>query len=109
LQELYVYGNPQGIFSRHSVRDFLPEPVPEDIVIKIMEAATHSPSGGNSQPWEIFIASGTTIEKIRKAYQERAKVKDNSLSRQSTNHQLKIKPGSLRKRVFFFILSGLLR
>ena len=62
-----------AIQARHSVRAFLSKPVPRDIVMKIMAAATRSPSGGNGQPWEIFIASGATIETIRLAYQERAR------------------------------------
>jgi nitroreductase len=62
----------EAIEARHSVRDFLPKPVPKEVVMKIMEAATRSPSGGNGQPWEIFVASGATMERIRKAYQERA-------------------------------------
>jgi nitroreductase len=62
----------EAIQARHSVRDFASKPVPKDIIMKIMEAATRSPSGGNGQPWEIFIASGATIENIRTAYQERA-------------------------------------
>ena len=62
----------EAIQTRHSVRDFLPTPVPKDIVMKIMEAATRSPSGGNGQPWEIFIASGATLESIRQAVLERA-------------------------------------
>ena len=37
-----------------------------------MQAATLSPSSGNGQPWEIFIASGATLEKIRQAVLERA-------------------------------------
>jgi nitroreductase len=61
----------EAIQARHSVREFLSKPIPKDIVINIMEAATHSPSSGNSQPWEIFMASGVTLEKIRKAYQDR--------------------------------------
>jgi nitroreductase len=63
----------EAIQARHSVRDFDSRLVPKDIVMKIMEAATRSPSGGNGQPWEIFIASGATIEKIRQAYLERGR------------------------------------
>jgi nitroreductase len=62
----------EAIQSRHSVREFLPRAVPREIVMQIMQAAIRSPSGGNGQPWEIFIAGGTTMENIRKAYQERA-------------------------------------
>jgi nitroreductase len=62
----------EAIQARHSVRDFVSRPVPEDMLMKIMAAATRSPSGGNGQPWEIYIASGATMERIRRAYQERA-------------------------------------
>lgn len=62
----------EAIQARHSVRDFLPTPVPKDIVLKIIEHATRCPSGGNGQPWEIFVAGGATMERIRRVYQERA-------------------------------------
>jgi nitroreductase len=62
----------ETIVNRHSVRDFKSDPISKEIVIKIMEAATRAPSGGNGQPWEVFIAAGATIERIRKEYKERA-------------------------------------
>ena len=62
----------EAILARHSVRDFSPKPVAKETVVKILEVATRSPSGGNGQPWEVFVASGATIEKIRKMYQERS-------------------------------------
>lgn len=62
----------KAILARHSVRDFSAKPVSRDTVMKILEAATRSPSGGNGQPWEVFVASGAALEKIRKIYQERA-------------------------------------
>jgi nitroreductase len=61
----------EAIQKRHSVRAFLPRPVPKETVMQILAAATRSPSGSNSQPWEVFVAAGQTIEKIRAAYQER--------------------------------------
>lgn len=61
----------QAILSRHSVRDFDSKPIPKDILLKIFEAAIQSPSGGNSQPWEVFVASGDTVEKMRKIYGDR--------------------------------------
>ena len=47
------------------------KPVARETVMKILETATRSPSGGNGQPWEVFVASGAALEKIRKVYQER--------------------------------------
>jgi len=61
----------EAILARHSVRDFSSKPVPREITVKILEAAIYAPSGGNGQPWEVFVASGAVIEKIRKAYLER--------------------------------------
>ena len=63
----------EAILARHSVRDFSSKPVPKETVMKILEAALRSPSGGNGQPWEVFVASGATMERIRKAYQERSR------------------------------------
>jgi nitroreductase len=63
----------KAIIARHSVRDFSLKPVDKSTVMKIMEAAIYAPSGGNGQPWEVFIAAGKTLEKIRQVYQERAK------------------------------------
>jgi nitroreductase len=61
----------EAILIRHSVRDFSSQPVVKETIMKILEAATRSPSGGNGQPWEVFVATGATLEKIRKVYQER--------------------------------------
>ncbi len=60
----------EAILARYSVRDFSSRSVPKETVMKILEVATRSPSGANGQPWEVFVASGATIEKIRKIYQE---------------------------------------
>jgi nitroreductase len=62
----------EAILARHSVRDFSSKPVAKETLMKILEVATRSPSAGNGQPWEVFVASGATIEKIRKKYQERS-------------------------------------
>ena len=61
----------EAIGARTSVRDFTDRAVPKDTVMKIFEAAMRSPSGGNAQPWEVFIAAGASLERIRKIYQER--------------------------------------
>jgi len=40
---------------RRSVRSFRPDPVPDDYVERIIEAARFAPSGANSQPWEFVV------------------------------------------------------
>ena len=51
---------------RHSARYFLPKPIPKETLKQIMEISLLTPSWGNSQPWTLYIASGTTLENIRK-------------------------------------------
>jgi len=41
--------------NRRSIRRFKPEPVPKEIVEKILEVARYTPSAGNSQPWEFVV------------------------------------------------------
>ena len=61
----------QALISRRTVRTFLSEPVPRDTVKAILEAALRTPSWANTQPWEIYIAGGEALERIRKASVER--------------------------------------
>ena len=40
---------------RRSIRRFRPEPIPDEYVDRIIEAARWAPSGANSQPWEFIV------------------------------------------------------
>lgn len=59
--------------SRFTCRAFKPDAVERETVIKILETATHAPSWGNTQPWEIFVADGLVPDKIRQAYMDNFK------------------------------------
>lgn len=39
------------ILARRSIRRFLPEPVPRDVIRRLLEAAGRAPSAHNRQPW----------------------------------------------------------
>jgi len=41
--------------NRRSIHRFKPDPVPDDYILKIIEAARWAPSGMNSQPWEFVV------------------------------------------------------
>ena len=53
---------------RYCCRAFKPEQVSKEKVQKILEAAIRAPSWANTQPWEIYVASGELLERLRKAY-----------------------------------------
>ena len=41
--------------TRRTIRRFRPDPIPNDCIDKIIEAARWAPSGYNSQPWEFVV------------------------------------------------------
>lgn len=43
------------LHSRHSVRRFLPQPIPEDRLRQVLEAVTWAPSAHNRQPWRLSV------------------------------------------------------
>ena len=55
----------EAIRSRRSVRGFKKDPVPRDVIQKILNAAVRSPSGMNTQPWEFVVAGGDALDRIR--------------------------------------------
>jgi nitroreductase len=54
-----------AIESRRSIRAFKPKPVSKDVLLKILGAANWSPSWADTQPWEVFVASGEPLARIR--------------------------------------------
>lgn len=57
--------------SRSTIRVFNPDPVGRETILKILEAATRAPSWANTQPWELFVAGGEALERLREAYSVR--------------------------------------
>jgi nitroreductase len=48
---------------RRSFRRFKSDPVPKEILEKVLEAARHPPSAGNSQPWEFIVVQDVATKK----------------------------------------------
>ncbi len=46
----------KAIYSRRDVRnEFLPDPIPDDVLLKLLDAAHHAPSVGFMQPWNFVV------------------------------------------------------
>lgn len=50
--------------SRHSVRDFLPDPVPDALVEQIIQDGLAAPSWSNTRPYRVAVATGETRDVI---------------------------------------------
>jgi len=45
----------EAIYSARSLRRFKPDPVPDDVITKVLDAAIRAPSGSNQQSWEFIV------------------------------------------------------
>lgn len=54
----------QAIIERKSVRAYLPKEVSREKIRKVLDTARHSPSGANSQPWQVAVVTGEMKKKV---------------------------------------------
>ncbi|MEA2138549.1 MAG: nicotinate-nucleotide--dimethylbenzimidazole phosphoribosyltransferase [Solirubrobacteraceae bacterium] len=66
------------IADRRDIRRFRPDPVPADVLRRVLEAAHRAPSVGLMQPWRLIVVSelGTRVEIRRLAQRERLRQAD---------------------------------
>jgi 5,6-dimethylbenzimidazole synthase len=82
------------IFGRRDVRgQFLPDPIPDDVLARILRAAHHAPSVGFMQPWDFIVVRNAGIKRqLRDAFaaanEEAAAMFENE--RQRTYRTLKL-------------------
>ncbi|UCE08440.1 MAG: nitroreductase family protein, partial [bacterium] len=78
----------QIIKSRRSVRKFKSNPIPEEHITKILDAARSAPTSGNQQPWKfIIIQDADEIDELKQecisqnlsAFKKRKKPDDKQL------------------------------
>jgi nitroreductase len=53
-----------AITSRHSIRAFLPTPVPRETIEAILAVAARAPSGTNTQPWHVAVLTGSALKSL---------------------------------------------
>ena len=54
----------EAVLLRKSIRGFLNTPVPNSVLRQLLKKASRAPSGGNLQPWKIFVINGTSMDKF---------------------------------------------
>jgi nitroreductase len=60
----------EALQTRYTCREFKPDPLSRGKVQSILEAANRAPSTANTQPWEIFAATGEPLDRLREAFME---------------------------------------
>lgn len=69
----------QLLQQRYSCRQFLPNAVPQADIDAILADAQRSPSNCNTQPWQVHIVSGKTLQTLSDTMLKKAKQQDYSL------------------------------
>ena len=63
----------RAIFERRDCRRFLPDPLPDDLIARLLTAAHHAPSVGFMQPWNFLLIRSVEVrQRVLKAAFERA-------------------------------------
>lgn len=55
----------EAVRARKSTRSFLPIPVADETIAELLTLAARAPSGGNVQPWIIYVLNGETTDRFR--------------------------------------------
>lgn len=56
---------------RASIRSFTAQPVDDDQLRSLLETAARAPSGGNVQPWRIYVLNGESMTRFREHIADR--------------------------------------
>lgn len=62
----------EAIENRRSIRAFKPDPIPDEILKKVLKAAARSPSYTNTQPWEVAVIRGKKRDELSRELFEAA-------------------------------------
>ncbi|MFC4260839.1 nitroreductase [Marinobacter lacisalsi] len=55
----------EAVESRRSVRAFTDQPVDGATIRRVLSKAARSPSGGNLQPWQLFVVGGDDLQQLK--------------------------------------------
>lgn len=66
----------QAVNTRSSIRAFLPDPVSDETLQSLLTDAAHAPSGGNLQPWRIYVVNGESMTRLRQFLTTQPPVED---------------------------------
>ena len=66
MSEIGLY---EAMSSLRAVRRLRPDPIPDDVIERVLQAATWAPSGGNVQPWRVIVVQDAAKrERLQQLY-----------------------------------------
>lgn len=61
-----------AVEARFSTRAFLDRDVPEEQISRILDRARQAPSGGNLQPWQVYVVAGEPLRALKAQVREQS-------------------------------------
>jgi nitroreductase len=61
----------EAVENRKSIRAFLDRPVEDDLIREVLTKAARAPSGGNVQPWRLFVLNGEVQTRFKAVVEEK--------------------------------------
>ena len=55
----------EAVNSRKSIRAFLDTPINDELIREVLSKASRAPSGGNLQPWRVYVLNGDVTERFK--------------------------------------------
>ena len=62
----------EAIYTQRAIRQFKPEPVPDELIVKLIQAATKAPSSANRQAWKFIIIRDADLKRRVSHYYRQA-------------------------------------
>ncbi|MER5916335.1 nitroreductase [Streptomyces sp. NPDC001982] len=66
----------EAVTSRRAVRGFTDQPVPREVLERVLSAAAWAPSGSNLQPWHAYVVTGGPLAELKRRAGERVAAAD---------------------------------
>ena len=60
------------MYSMRAMRRLKPDPVPDEMIVKILEAGIQAPNGGNNQTWHFIVVKDMEIKKAVQVWYKKA-------------------------------------
>jgi nitroreductase len=90
----------QAIEQRKSIRVFKPEPVPRELIKKVLAAGMLAPSSANMQPWDFVVIGGEEKDKLSRTLLQ--EFSDKGRDYDFAGKEIKFPTRFLKRRRIFF-------
>ena len=81
-----------AVRTRRSVRRFTDQPVPRQVLERVLAAAVAAPSGSNVQPWHVYVLAGNSLARLKKTVAGRVAAGDSGDEREFAHYPPELRP-----------------